>query len=162
VLGNNIILVEQPRGRHIDGVAAVDNMIPGILVTPTTAARDAGGALTWTPWALSTGFQSLIAVVDYDQLQGQIATTTTQYKSGKRIKIYFPLPGEELNLLLAELAGTTGDPAIAIGDPLAAQTLTGRLIKTATGTAGGTEHQFIAAEALTVALGNEWLRVLVC
>lgn len=160
MLGNEIVISENPRGRWIEGVAKVDNLAPGICVSPTTDAEDAGGRLTWNAWQLSTGAQSLFAIVDYNSLEGFTATTTTQYKAGKRMRLYLPVPGDELNMLLANLAGTTGDPAIAKGDFLGPQTLTGKLIKEATGTAGGTYRAFVAMEALIATTGNEWVRVM--
>lgn len=160
MLGNEIVLSPRPMGRYIEGVAKVANMVPGICLTPTTDALDAGNRRTWTPWTLSTGNPSLIAILDFNMLFGHRATDATQYAIGKRIRIYMPQPGDELNMLLAALIGTTGSPAIAVGDQLGPQVNTGRLVKLATGTAGGTGEAFIANEALNATLGNTWIHCI--
>lgn len=160
MLGNEIVLSPRPMGRYIEGVAGAADMIPGICLTMTTAALDAGNRSTWVPWTLSTGNTSLIGVLDFNMLFGHRATDPTQYGIGKRIRIYMAQPGDEFNMLLAALAGTTGNPAIAKGDLLGPQVNTGRLVKLATGTAGGTNESFVAAEPLAVALGNEWVHCI--
>lgn len=159
MLGNNIVLTPKPLGRYIEGVAFTASMFPGTVLTPTTAAPDAGGRLTWQPWQKSTGYQGLIAIADVDWLQG-FTVANPGYQAGRRFPIYIPVAGDELNMLLAELAGSTGDPAVTIGDELSIQTGTGQLIKSAAGTAGGTFHQFTAFETLTTVLGHEWVHVM--
>lgn len=161
MLGNNIILSERPMGRRIDGVAYQTAMFPGTcLQIVAGVGPDNGNRYTWRPWNRTTGFQGLIAIADVDWNQG-FTVDNPGYQIGRRFPIYLPLPGDEINMLLAELIGTTGDPAIALGDELAAQTGTGQLIKTAAGTAGGTQHQFEAMETLATALGREWCHVIV-
>jgi hypothetical protein len=159
MLGNNVVLTPKPLGRYWDGVANQSGMYPGtgLSVVPS-GGIDAGKRLTWGPWSQSTGAQGLIAIGDFNGNEG--FPYNVAYPSGKRFPIYIPVCGDELNMLLAELAGTTGDPAITLGEILILQTGTGMLVPAATGTAGGTQHQFMAMEALTAALGQEWTHVV--
>ncbi len=161
MLGNNIVLSPRPLGRYIEGVCSNGaTFYAGMCITLVTGtAPDAGGRLTWQPWSYSTGYQGLTAITDVDWNQG-FTPANPGYTTGRRFPIYIPCPGDELNMILAELIGTTGDPAITQGDELTAQTLTGKLVKAASGTAGGTNHQFVAFETLIAALGNEWVHVM--
>ncbi len=162
MLGNNIILTPQPRGRRIEGVAFQTAMFPGTVVSIVTGvAADSGNRYTWQPWNHSTGYQGLIGILDVDWLQG-FTVQNPGIQIGRRIFIYFPLPGDELNMLLAEVAGSTGDPAITLGEELTVQTGTGMLIPAAAGTAGGTRHEFESWEVLPTTLGREWVHVAKC
>src|ERR1700744_2220767 len=124
MLGNNIVLSPCPKGRRIEGVAYAANMYPGILVSLVSGSTpDGGNRLQWQPWSYTTGESCLLAVLDYDGDQG--FTYSTAYQVGKRCFIYFPQPGDELNLLLAHVSGSpTGDPAFTVGEARSAQAVT--------------------------------------
>lgn len=135
MLGNNIILTPEPRGRRTEGVAAVD-LLPGTVVQVKTAvAPDAGNRLTFEPYnTVASGVPKIIAIVDANWLEGQTADTTIL--AGKRVFVYYPLPGDELNMLVDDVAGTGATSDFAIGDPLMVQDGTGLLIDGALGTLG--------------------------
>lgn len=121
---------------------------------------DAGGRFTWEVYDKSgSGAPGLIAVLDYDFAQGK--TYNDAYEDGKRGFIYIPLPGDELNMLVADLSGTGATSDFAIGDLLIPQDGTGKLIDaTVSGTASYTARPFQVLETYNDMAGDTWLRVM--
>ncbi len=131
-LGNKIVLTPEPRGRYIEYVIS-GNLLPGTIVQVATTARDAGNRLTVQAYdKAGTGKPGLIGVLDYDKQQGKL--NTDAYVSGKRGLVYFPLPGDELNCIIADLSGTSATSDFSIGDPLTVQDGTGYLLDAIVGT----------------------------
>lgn len=128
--GNNIVVSAEPRGRREECIVS-GTPKPGTVMEIKAATEPVGGRFTYQAYqdAVADGDQRLIGVLDMDSLQGRLATTA--YADGERGFIYFPLPGEELNMLVANIAGT-GD-SFAIGDIMIVDDGTGKLIAT-TGT----------------------------
>lgn len=124
---NAIILSSEPRGNIIEGVI-VGTPKPGTLMQLQAGVEpDGGGRHSWVPYAPGTdGNRRPIAVLLPDNLQGGLITDA--YVTGTRGKLYFPIPGDELNMLVANISGTSD--AFAIGDLLIADTGTGKLIAT--------------------------------
>lgn len=164
MLSNNVVLTPCPRGRYIEGVAnASFTIYPGTCILPTAAGvPDSGARLPWNPWSLSDNQPGLIAICEVDWLQGKIPPNAQD--AGRRIPIYVPVPGDELNMRVAVPAGTTFTPNISVGDYLNPQILTGFLVKSpSAGTAGYNTRPFIALENIVqegVALQPEFIRVM--
>lgn len=145
---NSVVLTPCPRGRRFDGVANVATPLiyPGTCILPVPAGiPDAGARLPWEPWNIGDNAPSLIAIADVDWLQGKIAPNAQDV--GRRFPIYIPVPGDELNLRLADSVGSTFTPAISVGDFLCPQINTGFLVpRPSIGTTGYNTRPFMALE----------------
>lgn len=143
--GNNIILTPEPRGRRLEGIARID-LLPGIVVQPVVGAtEDAGNRIEWEPYdQANSGFPRIVAIADADWLQGK--TGDDLIKAGKRFSIYFPLPGDELNMLVDDAAGTGATSDFSVGDPMQIQDGSGLLIDAATGTSSYLTRPFMVFE----------------
>lgn len=147
--GNNIIVSADPKGHF--GEATVNGALaPGILVqVDVSAGIDASGRYTVEPYTPgANGGVGPIAVLCEASglINGSLATTA--YADGDRARIYFPIAGEELNVL--------SSAAITLGDYLTGVNATGK-----TATAVGTESN-IPFQALEAATGaDELIHVLV-
>ena len=145
--GNLIVVSQEPRGRRGEGV--VDGaLLPGICVQVKSGVEpDAGGRLTYEPYnAAVSGVPKEVIVLDMDDLQGKLATDA--YVSGTRCKLYWPLPGDDLNMLIQDQSGTGATSDFAIGDPLMIEDGTGLLIDGTLGTLGYAQP-FSVQETLT-------------
>jgi len=138
----NEIVVESQHGKKVEGT--IDGALkPGTVVQVKAATEPTNGRFTWEAYdAAADGNQRLIAVLDIDHLQGK--TATDAYTSGDHCFIWIPMPGDELNMLAADVAGTADD--VAIGDIFIVDDGTGKLIAT-TGTPES--EPFIALETVT-------------
>lgn len=140
--GNEIIVSADPKGTFLEGVIS-GTPKPGTIMEIVPATATVGGEFTWRAYQPGTdGQQRLIAVLLPDTLQGQLATTA--YVSGARCFLYCPIPGEDLNVLKGDVAGTADD--FAIGDLLMVDSGTGKVIAT-TGTPES--NPFICLETVT-------------
>lgn len=119
--GNEIIVSSDPKGKFLEGVVS-GTPKPGTIMEIKNSAM-ASGRPTWQAWSKASGATGLIAVLLADDLQG--LTNSTAYVSGTRCRLYVPVPGEELNLLVADVAGTADD--VAIGALFGVETTTGKL-----------------------------------
>lgn len=147
--GNEIIVSGPPiNGREDEGKIS-GTPKPGTLVQIKAATAMVGGRFTYEAYDGTTG---LFAVLDKDHYQGRIATTA--YVTGDHVRVYYPLPGDDLNLLVADVGGT-GD-TIAIGDIFAAGSA-GKLAA-ATGTASGPLFTAMEASAALAADTLIWMR----
>ena len=106
--GNEIVISQDPRGRYMEGTIRTAAQ-PGIVVQlDVSEGLNANGRPQWEPFdAGADGDQRLIAVLVPDDLQGKRADQA--YVAGDQCKVYIPLPGDELNMLLLNLAGTADD-----------------------------------------------------
>lgn len=158
-LGNKIVLTPEPRGRRIEYVIS-GNLLPGTIVqVKANTERDAGNRLTCEAFNKSgSGKPGLIGVLDYDEEQGK--TATDAYTSGKRGTVYFPLPGDELNCLLHDVAGTGVTSDFQIGDSLMVQDGTGKLIDALVGTASALSAPFELQETITDSTVDQLVHVM--
>lgn len=126
-LGNSIVISENPRGRFQEGYVNAA-LKPGTCVQiDVSEGKGTDGRFDWEAYNTSAdGEQRLVAVLVEDDMQGY--DMTTAYASGGRCKLYFPIPGDELNMLVANLAGTGDDHAF--GDILMINDGDGKLIAT--------------------------------
>lgn len=119
-----IILTAEPRGIFKEGIVS-GTPKPGTVMQITAATEPVGGKHTWEVYnADFTGARRIIAVLLEDSLQGK--TVTDAYVSGDQCFLYCPIPGDELNMLLHNVVGTSD--AFAIGDLLRVADGTGKLV----------------------------------
>lgn len=141
--GNLILISNDPRGRQHEGIVS-GALQPGIVVQMNAAAGlDSNGRATWEPYNTSAdGEQRLIAVLLEDWGLGKPATSA--YVDGDRCFVYFPLPGDELNMLLLNIAGTADDHPF--GEVLMVNDGDGKLVVT---TGSPESEAFVLMEAVT-------------
>lgn len=128
--GNGIIVTADPRGVFGEGVvAAGETFYPGMIVQRDPTVALAGGRPTYKIYNRDAdGDQPLGSfwVVRHDYLQGK--TVSDSIAAGTRCFVYSPVAGEELNLLIENLAGTADDHTA--GEILMVNDGTGKLIAT--------------------------------
>lgn len=121
---STIVLSAEPKGKFVEGTV-FGTPKPGTLMQLKAGILPSGGRFTYEPFAPGTdGKKGEILVLREDDEQGK--TMTDAYVTGTRCFMYAPLPGDELNLLLGEVAGTGN--TYAIGDRLIANATAGYLI----------------------------------
>ncbi len=134
--GTRIIVTSNPKGLFDEGIVS-GTPKPGTLMEQTTAAVS-GGRFTYQVVSRASGAIGSICVLLEDDLQGKLGVGTTAaytggpptsgdaYVTATRCFLYYPVAGEELNLIVASVAGTADD--VAIGDLFGVQTATGKLL----------------------------------
>lgn len=144
--GNEILLNCSNKGIRMEGIVS-GTPSPGTVMEIVPAVAPVNGRHTWRATALATGAKQLpLVVLLEDNLQGK--TATDAYVSGKICQLYVPLPGDELNMLVADVGGTA--QAIAIGDLYGVKTVTGDLLPNSS----YTSTPFKAMEKLAVVGGS--------
>ncbi len=140
--GNEIIVSSPNKGTFLEGI--VDGTPkPGTVMQIEAAVAAVNGRFSWTALdAGADGDQRLIAVLLPDSDQGRLATVA--YADNERCFLYCPLPGETLNMLVEDVAGTGDD--FAIGDLLMVDDGTGKLLAT---TGSPESESFICLEVVT-------------
>lgn len=124
-VGNNIIISSNPQGKFLEGII-YGTPKPGTLMEIKTAYAQ-GNRHEWQVYQPGTdGNRRVVAVLLEDGLQG--ISVTTAYVTGTMGRLYVPIAGEELNMLIADVSGT-GDDHTAL-EMLIADTGTGKLIAT--------------------------------
>lgn len=158
-LGNEIVLTPEPRGRRIEGVIE-GGLRPGVAVQVKAGSTpDAGNRLTWQAWdKAGTGVPGLVGILDYDYLQGK--TADDAIPDGKRGFIYFPLPGDEINMLVQDQSGTDATSDFSVGDLMAIEDGTGLLIDGSVGTSTNASAPFQVMENYTDMAGDTRLHVM--
>lgn len=133
--GTEIIVSADPRGHFVEGViAAGEAPKPGQIVQIQPATDLVGGRHTWEIYNADADGgrpKGPFIVLLPDRLQGR--TETAAYAAGERAFGYVPLPGDELNLLLADVTAGTGTGATADhtkGEMLIVDDTTGKMIAT--------------------------------
>lgn len=123
----NLIVLASPRKGVTKEAIITGTPNPGTVMQIDVSEAEVGGRFTYEAYNPGAdGTRKPIAVLLEDDMQGKLATDA--YVSGDVGKIYFPAPGEELNMLLQNAAGT-GD-SFAVGDVLIVDNGTGKLIAT--------------------------------
>lgn len=123
---NKIVLTPYPAGRFIEGV--IDGTPkPGTCMTIKAATEpDSGGRLTWEAFNRDADSNRALFAVLCENFRG--SGPDTAYVAGERGRLYFPVNGDELLMLVANIAGT-GD-AFTISQYLIIDNGTGKLIAT--------------------------------
>jgi hypothetical protein len=159
-LGNKIVInAPEAKGRYLEGIIEGTPKPGTIMQIKAATEPDAGGRFTWQAFdASGSGAPKLIAVLDYDKVQGK--TATDAYVTGKRGTVYIPLPGDELNVLLDDLTGTGATSDFAIGDLLMPVDGTGLVTDAGVGTAQYTSRPFTLLETITDLTADQLVRVI--
>ncbi|MDB4786198.1 hypothetical protein OAG36_00540 [bacterium] len=142
--GNEILISNDPRGRIVDGTveAAIK---PGTCVQIDTSqtALNANGRLAYTTYEPGQdGNKVLVAVLLEDMGKGKLATEA--YVSGDQCRVYYPLPGDELNMVISDISGTADDHSF--GELLMIDNGTGELVASS---ASPEEEPFQLLETIT-------------
>lgn len=119
--GSTTIISGEPRGRFITGIIN-DTSKPGTVMEIMTPFYR-GGQHLWRHYSRTDGYKGLVAVLCNDDEQGKLMTDA--YVAGTVCKLYCPVPGEELNMLFLDVAGTADD--WAAGDYATVDSGTGKL-----------------------------------
>ena len=123
---NSIVLSGAPAGRFLEGIVS-GTPKPGTVMQVKAATEPVGGKHTWEVYAPGTdGNQRIISVLIDNWFLGRAPTEA--YVSGEQCRLYCPIPGDELKMLLKNISGT-GD-LFAIGAVLMVDDATGKLIAT--------------------------------
>lgn len=139
--GNKIIVDSDPRGKRLEGTIS-GTPKPGTMMEIVATAL-VNGRPTYRVYQPGTdGEQRPCIICLEDAHNGQLATTA--YATGDHGFFYIPLPGEEMNILVADVSGTGDDHAI--GDVMIPDTGTGLFIVT---TGSPEMEPFILLEAAT-------------
>lgn len=132
--GSKIIVSANPRGVFMEGViGAANTPKPGQCVQIQASTALVGGRHTFIAYdADGDGGRPKgpIYICLEDSLQGRDATTA--YAAGDRAFLYTPMAGEELNLLIGDVAGTGTGSDFTKGDILTIDDTTGKFIKSMT------------------------------
>ena len=143
--GNTIVLNSEPRGVFKEGIVS-GTPKPGTVMQVKASTEPIDGRFTWEAYDRAhDALNTLIAVLIEDREQGQ--TTTTAYVSGTRCRLYCPIPGDELNIIIENVAGTADD--YAIGDLLEVNDGSGKLQDANTGTGQNYSIPFQLLETIT-------------
>jgi hypothetical protein len=103
-----IVCTQEPRGKF-QGAIADGTLYPGTVVEVKAATVPVNGQFTFGAAVANFG---CIAIVCEDWNQGK--TVDSPYASGENMKIYFPLPGDDLLLRCINATYAIGD-IIGIG-----------------------------------------------
>lgn len=146
--GNRILVSTPPggaKGVTVGGIVS-GTPKPGTVMQIKAATEPVNGRFTWEAYDRSYDAQpGTIAVLLDDPLQGR--SNSTAYASGERCEIYFPAMGDELNMIIENVAGTADD--YAIGDYLEVNDGTGKLQDANTGTTRNYAAPFQCLETIT-------------
>jgi Zn-dependent M28 family amino/carboxypeptidase len=128
--GNLIIVSSEPRGKFDEGyIATGQTPKPGVVMQVDYTVALKGGRFTWTPYnrdADGNHPAGPLAVLLNDYLRG--IPVSTAYAAGDRCFLYIPGAGDELNMLLGDVAGTADDHTI--GELLIVNDGDGKLVAT--------------------------------
>lgn len=112
--GNRIIVSEPHYGRHMEGIIKTgETPKPGTILQLDASVAVQGGRHTFKIYDRDADGDRPAGpfwVLLEDFLQGK--TMSDAYAAGDRCFLYAPLPGDELNLLYANLSGTADDHAL--------------------------------------------------
>jgi hypothetical protein len=128
--GNQIIVTGEPKGRFSMGyIASGETPKPGTIMQIQAATALKHGLHTYEIYNADADGgrpKGPIFVLDGDWMQGKSADDA--YAAGDLARLYTPLPGDDLNLLLLNLSGTADDHAL--GEMLIIDDTTGKFIAT--------------------------------
>lgn len=123
--GSQIILTANPDGRFDEGTIE-GALLPGSFVEVKPSTDPQGGRFTYRAVTRANGAKGpVIILLNMDQA-GQLATSA--YTSGDRCRVYYPRAGDELNALIRESSGTGTAGEVNVGDKLAIEMATGKLM----------------------------------
>lgn len=156
--GTKIVVTENPRGYFKECIVS-GTPKPGTVMEldPTTA--HVGGVFTWQAYGTDAasggrgvaadGDRKVVAVLVEKYWEGKMYSDA--YASGDRGRLYFPLPGDELNMILENQSGTGED--FAIGDELMVDDGTGKLLEC---DSDAEAHPFTCLETQSALTADAW------
>lgn len=113
--GNCIMLTSPIKGNMIEGTI-VGTPLPGTIMEIVPGVAPTNGRHSYRASQQANGLPRQIAVLLDDANLG--VGPTTAYVAGTRGRLYFPVPGDELNMIV-DVPGTgTGGSAETIGENL--------------------------------------------
>lgn len=117
--GNAIVLNAAAYGFWEEGIVT-DQSLPGTHMEIVPNVNPTGARFSWRAKSAAAGVACPTVLLINDWEQGQIAApTTTPTANTSGHKLYWPLPGDDVNALVAESAGTGTSGENLIGDRLA-------------------------------------------
>jgi hypothetical protein len=129
--GNRIIITTEHKGRKLEGIVGAGiSPKPGTIMQIDVSEALIGGRFTFELYNADADGgrpKGPFIVLLEDIYQGK--TVNDAYTAGDHCFGYVPLPGDELNLLVANIAGT-GDDHVK-GETLIVDDTTGLLVATA-------------------------------
>lgn len=132
--GTCVVVSSEPKGHFCEGIigAGITAARPGVAMQIDASVDLQGGRHTWKLYDADADGgmpKGPIIILREDRLQGR--GLADAYTAGERAFGYVPLPGDELNLMLGDVAGTADDHVK--GEVLIIDDATGEFIAT-TGT----------------------------
>ncbi len=115
-----------PRGRQTEVIIS-GTPKPGTCMTVLAATEPVGGIFTYEAFNRDADAdRALVGVLLEDELQGRLVTTA--YVATDQARVYFPNPGDMLQMLVANISGTSD--SFNIGDYMMIEDVTGKLLTT--------------------------------
>ena len=138
---NSIVLTAAPAGRFLEGLIATGTTPkPGTMMMLEAGVEMQSGKFFWTPFTDVDGATGLVAILLENWFLGK--GPTDAYAAEEQCRLYCPIPGDEIQVLLQNQSGT--DDAFAIGDKLMVDSGTGKFLASVYNEA----EPFIVAETL--------------
>jgi hypothetical protein len=131
MLGTKVLITGEPKGRVINGIVS-GTPSPGTIMQIANAVEPVSGRYTWEVFDQAADGDRPSGPVAVLLEKGEGYDYSTAYEDGYDCRVYIPLHGDELNMLVAA-SGTATSDAQAIGDKYIIEDGTGLLIAT-TGT----------------------------
>lgn len=136
--GNEIVVTGEPRGRFLECIVSGTPKPGTVMELKWSVTTPTNGRWTYEPAGTTAnsgttlgmaadGNRLPIAVLLPDRMQGGLATTA--YVSGTVGYLYFPLPGDEINMLIKDETGTGDTEDYVPGVKLIVDDGTGKLIQ---------------------------------
>lgn len=158
--GSQIIRAAEPKG-HFEECVISGTPLPGTCMEIVPSTLPKSGRFTYRAVSRADGAKGQVTILYEDHLQGKLATDA--YVNATRGFLYWPIAGEEFNMLLRAASGTGTANEENIGDLLEIDGASGML--QAIGTTGATgahaSAPFMLLEHLGVAIsgGSALVRV---
>lgn len=153
--GTQIVVNAEPRG-VLEECVISGTPKPGTIVELVPSTAPIGNRFTYRLCTRANGAKGPVTVLREDHLQGKLSTDA--YVAGTVGFLYWPIAGDDLNMLLRETVGTGTAGEENIGDLLAIEKATGELM------AGGAlaSTPFMLMEHLGVSSADQlvWVKYL--
>lgn len=127
--GNKILIASEPKGVFDEGTIS-GTPSPGTLMQIAAATEPVGGRFTFEVYSADADGDQRAIIVLLEKGEGY--SYSDAYVNGDRCFVYYPLPGEDINMIVSASGTSTGDSQ-AIGDLYIADSGTGLLIATSSG-----------------------------
>lgn len=123
---NVIVLTPAPMGRFLEGIVS-GTPKPGTQMQIKAATEPVNGKHTWEVFnGAADGERALVAILLENYFLGK--GPTDAYADGEQCRLFIPLPGDELQVLLQNQSGTAD--AFTIGQKLIVDDGTGKFLAT--------------------------------